>query len=155
MVAHTQEQEYYINISSVREGDWILFSHEGGVDIGDAEAKSEKILIPVDLAEYPSNDRIAEALLKNVPKGIHNVLVDFISRLYAGESRPEKLESQELKFDVQVYVQCQFSLLEINPLVVIANQEGTSAKVFFLDLAAKLDQTVGIFARPTLTIVSS
>lgn len=54
---------------------------------------------------------------------MHNVLIDFISRLYA------------------VYVDCQFTYLEINPLVVIPNAEGTSAEVHFLDLAAKLDQT--------------
>ena len=33
------------------------------------------------------------------------------------------------------------SYLEINPLVVIPNEEKTSAEVHFLDLAAKLDQT--------------
>jgi len=54
---------------------------------------------------------------------VHKVLVDFITRLYA------------------VYVDCQFTYLEINPLVVIPNAEGTSAAVHFLDLAAKLDQT--------------
>lgn len=66
---------------------------------------------------------MAAALLKKVPKGIHNVLIDFIARLYA------------------VYVDCQFTYLEINPLVVIPNKDATSAEVHFLDLAAKLDQT--------------
>lgn len=66
---------------------------------------------------------MAAALLKKVPKGVHNVLIDFICRLYA------------------VYVDCQFTYLEINPLVVIPNADGTSAEVYFLDLAAKLDQT--------------
>jgi len=80
-------------------------------------------LIPVDLKKYPSNAEIANTLLKKVPKGIHNVLVDFITRLYA------------------VYVDCQFTYLEINPLVVIPNADATSAEVHFLDLAAKLDQT--------------
>ncbi|KAI9869981.1 MAG: glutathione synthetase ATP-binding domain-like protein [Pleopsidium flavum] len=122
-VPHPEGTEYYVNINSVREGDWILFTHEGGVDVGDVDAKAEKILIPVDLAQYPSNEEIAATLLKKVPKGVHNVLVDFISRLYA------------------VYVDCQFTYLEINPLVVIPNSEGTSAEVYFLDLAAKLDQT--------------
>jgi ATP citrate (pro-S)-lyase len=122
-VPHPADTEYYININSVRDGDWILFTHEGGVDVGDVDAKAEKLLIPVDLSEYPSNDVIASALLKKVPKGVHNVLVDFISRLYA------------------VYVDCQFTYLEINPLVVIPNSQGTSAEVYFLDLAAKLDQT--------------
>ncbi|KAI1432153.1 ATP-citrate synthase subunit 2 [Xylaria sp. CBS 124048] len=122
-VPHPDGTEYYININSVRDGDWILFTHEGGVDVGDVDAKAEKLLIPVDLSEYPSNEEIASTLLKKVPKGVHNVLVDFITRLYA------------------VYVDCQFTYLEINPLVVIPNAEGTSAEVHFLDLAAKLDQT--------------
>ncbi|KAL2179817.1 uncharacterized protein P884DRAFT_237798 [Thermothelomyces heterothallicus CBS 202.75] len=122
-VPHPPNTEYYININSVRDGDWILFTHEGGVDVGDVDAKAEKLLIPVDLTQYPSNEEIAATLLKNVPKGIHNVLVDFITRLYA------------------VYVDCQFTYLEINPLVVIPNEDATSASVHFLDLAAKLDQT--------------
>lgn len=122
-VPHPDGTEYYININSQREGDWILFTHEGGVDVGDVDAKAEKLLIPVDLSEYPSNEAIASALLKKVPKGVHNVLVDFITRLYA------------------VYVDSQFTYLEINPLVVIPNNAGTSAEIYFLDLAAKLDQT--------------
>lgn len=80
-------------------------------------------MIPVDLEEYPSNDELARVLLPDVPKGIHNVLIDFITRLYA------------------VYVDCQFTYLEINPLVVIPNEDATGAEVHFLDLAAKLDQT--------------
>jgi hypothetical protein len=58
---------------------------------GDVDEKAEKLLIPVDLSEYPSNEEIASTLLSKVPKGVHNVLVDFISRLYA------------------VYVDCQFT----------------------------------------------
>lgn len=100
-----------------------MFTHEGGVDVGDVDAKAEKLLIPVNLKNYPSNEQIAAALLKKVPQGVHNVLIDFISRLYA------------------VYVDCQFTYLEINPLVVIPNADATSAEVHFLDLAAKLDQT--------------
>lgn len=93
------------------------------MDVGDVDAKAEKLLVPVNLKNYPSNEEIAATLLKKVPKGVHNVLVDFISRLYA------------------VYVDCQFTYLEINPLVVIPNSDATSAAVHFLDLAAKLDQT--------------
>lgn len=93
------------------------------MDVGDVDAKAEKLLIPVDLKEYPSNKEFASTLLSKVPKGVHNVLIDFIGRLYA------------------VYVECQFTYLEINPLVVIPNKDATSAEVHFLDLAAKLDQT--------------
>ncbi len=112
-----------ISRCALQQGDWILFTHEGGVDVGDVDAKAEKLLIPVDLSNYPSNAEIAKALLKKVPQGLHNVLVDFITRLYA------------------VYVDCQFTYLEINPLVVVPNETATSAAVYFLDLAAKLDQT--------------
>ena len=93
------------------------------MDVGDVDAKAKKIVIPVDLEEYPSNEELARVLLPDVPKGIHNVLIDFITRLYA------------------VYVDCHFTYLEINPLVVIPNEDATGAEVHFLDLAAKLDQT--------------
>jgi ATP citrate (pro-S)-lyase len=73
------------------QGDWIFFTHEGGVDVGDVDAKAEKLLVPVDLTQYPLNADIAKVLLKKVPTGVHNVLVDFITRLYA------------------VYVDCQFT----------------------------------------------
>lgn len=93
------------------------------MDVGDVDAKAEKLLIPVDLSQYPSDKQMAASLLSKVPSGLHGVLTDFINRLYA------------------VYVDCQFTYLEINPLVVIPNQDKTSAEVHFLDLAAKLDQT--------------
>ncbi|KAJ5329638.1 putative ATP citrate lyase subunit (Acl) [Penicillium brevicompactum] len=82
-VPHDASTEAYICINSVREGDWILFYHEGGVDVGDVDAKAEKLLVPVNLKQYPSNEEIAAGLLSKVPKGVHNVLVDFITRLYA------------------------------------------------------------------------
>jgi len=65
-VPHPDGTEYYININSTRDGDWILFTHEGGVDVGDVDEKAEKLLIPVDLSEYPSNEEIAATLLKKV-----------------------------------------------------------------------------------------
>ncbi|CAB16586.1 ATP citrate synthase [Schizosaccharomyces pombe] len=120
-VPHPPNTEYYININSVREGDWILFCNEGGVDVGDVDAKARKLLVPVRLSEFPSRATIASTLLSDIPVEQHESLVDFIIRLYS------------------VYVDCQFTYLEINPLVVIPTAKG--ADVFYLDLAAKLDQT--------------
>lgn len=121
-VPHEQKHEYYINIHSVREGDWILFYHEGGVDVGDVDAKASKILIPVDIDnEYPSNETIKKELFSHCPEDQHQTLVDFVNRLYA------------------VYVELQFTYLEINPLVVIPTSNGV--EVHYLDLAGKLDQT--------------
>ncbi|ODQ66354.1 glutathione synthetase ATP-binding domain-like protein [Nadsonia fulvescens var. elongata DSM 6958] len=135
-VPHDQSQEYYINIHSVREGDWILFYHEGGVDVGDVDAKASKLLIPVDIDnEYPSNDAIKQALLSQVPTDQHATLLDFINRLYA------------------VYVDLQFTYLEINPLVVIPTPSGV--QVHYLDLAAKIDQTAEFECGPKWAIARS
>ncbi|OLL23320.1 putative ATP-citrate synthase subunit 2 [Neolecta irregularis DAH-3] len=120
-LAHPQDTEYYINIFSIREGDVVLFTHEGGVDVGDVDSKAEKMLVPVDLGQFPSRETIQRTLLAQVPAKTHAVLTDFIVRLYA------------------VYVECQFTYLEINPLVVLPMETG--AQVHYLDLAAKLDQT--------------
>ncbi|CAB4435910.1 unnamed protein product [Rhizophagus irregularis] len=122
-VPHPSDTEYYININSVRDGDYILFTHEGGIEVGDVDAKALKLLIPVN-ETYPSSQEIKDKLLVNVPVEKKDVLVDFISRLYA------------------VYVDLQFTYLEINPLVVLdpTSTEDTP-KIFYLDLAAKLDQT--------------
>lgn len=135
-VPHEQKHEYYININSVREGDWILFYHEGGVDVGDVDAKASKILIPVDIEnEYPSNETIISSLLSHVPESQHQILVDFINRLYA------------------VYVDLQFTYLEINPLVVIPTETGV--EVHYLDLAGKLDQTAEFECGPKWAVARS
>ncbi|KAI8818369.1 citrate synthase-like protein [Fimicolochytrium jonesii] len=121
---HPQDSEYYVAINSVREGDWILFTHEGGVDVGDVDAKARKFLVQVD-QPFPEPSVIEKALLFDVKSATQKAtLVEFITRLYA------------------VYSELQFTYLEINPLVVLDSPNGTGpAQVFYLDLAAKLDQT--------------
>lgn len=37
---HESSDEYYLAIRSGRDGDEILFHHEGGVDVGDVDAKA-------------------------------------------------------------------------------------------------------------------
>ncbi|RKO94616.1 hypothetical protein BDK51DRAFT_12611, partial [Blyttiomyces helicus] len=123
LCVHSQDSEYYIAIQSVREGDWILFTHEGGVDVGDVDEKAKRILVPVN-KEGPSLEEIKVILLSELKSTVaKNTLVDFIIRLYA------------------VYTDLQFTYLEINPLVVLESEAGGAAEVFYLDLAAKLDQT--------------
>lgn len=43
-----QEEEAYVCIYSHRYADTILFYHEGGVDVGDVDAKALKLEVPVD-----------------------------------------------------------------------------------------------------------
>lgn len=43
-----QDEEAYVCIYSHRSADTILFYHQGGVDIGDVDAKAFKLDVPVD-----------------------------------------------------------------------------------------------------------
>lgn len=51
-------------IYATREGDYLLFHHEGGVDVGDVDAKAKKLLIGVD--EKISEDLVKKELLTHV-----------------------------------------------------------------------------------------
>ncbi|KAF8931709.1 citrate synthase, partial [Podila verticillata] len=132
-IPHPSNTEYYICINSDRDGDNILFTHEGGIEVGDVDAKALKLQVKVQ-DEFPTADAIRSALLVHVPEAKHDVLVDFITRLYA------------------VYIDLHFTYLEINPLVVLDPTEDEPARVYYLDLAAKLDQTAEFEAGPKWAI---
>ncbi|KAG0067023.1 citrate synthase, partial [Linnemannia elongata] len=132
-IPHPSNTEYYICINSDRDGDNILFTHEGGIEVGDVDAKALKLQVKVQDA-FPTAESIRSALLVHVPEAKHDVLVDFISRLYA------------------VYIDLHFTYLEINPLVVLDPTEDEPARVYYLDLAAKLDQTAEFEAGPKWAI---
>lgn len=52
-------------IYAAREGDYVLFHHEGGVDVGDVDAKAQKLLIAVD--KKISEDQVKKELLTKAP----------------------------------------------------------------------------------------
>uniref|UniRef100_A0A8C6WG28 ATP-citrate synthase n=1 Tax=Neogobius melanostomus TaxID=47308 RepID=A0A8C6WG28_9GOBI len=114
-VPHKQEEEFYVCIYATREGDYVLFHHEGGVDVGDVDAKAKKLLIGVD--EKISEESVKKALLTHAAKDKRAVLASFIVGLF------------------NLYEDLFFTYLEINPLVV------TKDGVFVLDMAAKIDAT--------------
>lgn len=60
-----QEEEAYICIYSHRKADTILFHHQGGIDIGDVDAKALKLDIPVG-GEIPDRSILIDRLLTNV-----------------------------------------------------------------------------------------
>ena len=62
LCVHPQDSEYYVAINAVREGDWILFTHEGGVDVGDVDAKAKKILVEVN-KPFPTPQELEKTLL--------------------------------------------------------------------------------------------
>merc|ERR1712176_1732252 len=93
----------------------ILFTPEGGIDIGDVDSKAKKLEIPIDVT--PTDQDIQSCLLKDFPSEKVPMVVKFIRTLY------------------KVYVDLYFTYLEVNPLVI------TDTKIHILDLAAKLDAT--------------
>ena len=117
---HPSDSEFYICINSAREGDVVLFTHEGGVEVGDVDAKALQLLIPVG-GELPDRETIKKDLLSGVVgEERKEALVDFLARLYS------------------VYVDLHFAYLEINPLVAV--EVNGKTEIFYLDMAAKLDQ---------------
>lgn len=122
-ISHEAEEEYYVCIYSHRKADTILFHHEGGVDIGDVDAKALKLDVSVG-SELPDRARVINKLLVNVTDDKKDLIATFIEALY------------------KLYVNLYFTYLEINPLVVTRNE------IYILDLAAKLDTAADFICRP-------
>ncbi|XP_066482944.1 ATP-citrate synthase [Tiliqua scincoides] len=114
-VPHKQTEEFYVCIYAAREGDYVLFHHQGGVDVGDVDAKAQKLLVRVD--EKLNESDVKKHLLVHAPSDKRDILASFISGLF------------------NLYEDLYFTYLEINPLVVTADG------VYVLDLAAKIDAT--------------
>ncbi|XP_073539643.1 ATP-citrate synthase isoform X2 [Phyllobates terribilis] len=114
-VSHKQEEEFYVCIYAAREGDYVLFHHEGGVDVGDVDAKAQKLLVGV--GERLTEQDVKNHLLIHVSPDKKEILASFIAGLF------------------NLYDDLYFTYLEINPLVV------TKAGVYVLDMAAKIDAT--------------
>ncbi|MCC6221067.1 MAG: ATPase [Deltaproteobacteria bacterium] len=114
-VPHEVKYEYYLAIRSVREGDEILFFRQGGVEIGDVDSISEKIVVKV-FDDIDALD-LDSKLLKDIGVERRPVIASFIKSLY------------------KLYVAAGFSYAEINPLAFV------DGRIVVLDFAAKLDDT--------------
>merc|ERR1719171_2934811 len=62
---HKDEEEVYVCIQSHRYFDEIFFYHQGGVDVGDVDAKALRLNIPVD-SDIDKQAVITE-LMKEIP----------------------------------------------------------------------------------------
>ncbi|XP_014891829.1 ATP-citrate synthase-like isoform X1 [Poecilia latipinna] len=120
-VPHTQDEEFYVCIYATREGDHVLFYHEGGVEVGDVDAKAQRLTVAVD--DKLSDAQVKEQLLTHVPDDKKDVLASFIVALFS------------------LYEDLYFTYLEINPLVV------TKDGVYVLDMAAKIDATADFICK--------
>jgi ATP citrate (pro-S)-lyase len=115
MVPHKDSDECYLAIMATKDGDTILFYHEGGVNVGDIDKKA--VFLEVPIGTFPSSVEIEKKLLPKASADRKKYLSGFIEALF--------------KF----YADLNFTYLEINPIVV------TNDSIIPLDLAAKLDST--------------
>jgi ATP-citrate lyase beta-subunit len=112
-VAH--EGEFYVAIKSDREGDTILFSNHGGVDI--EEVWDTVATIHVGIAEDIDKIDIESRLPADTPTDKKRLFADFIRGL--------------LKF----FRDLGYTFLEINPFVL------SDSTIVPLDLVARIDDT--------------
>ncbi len=108
------EKEYYVSITSNRGSDTIHFSFQGGIFVEENWDKVTHVEIPI-AAEIKTFD-----LAGKLPDlgDLRDTLINFIKGLY------------------QVYVDQDFTFLEINPFAIKADRT-----IVPLDLKAKLDDT--------------
>jgi len=100
------DREYYIAIKTEAEGDRIYFSDEGGVDIEENWEKVKQFFVPI-LGSVDDIDLSA----------LDSLIRDFVKALY------------------KIFVDLDFTYLEINPFTIVENE------VIPLDLVARLDDT--------------
>merc|ERR1719352_607543 len=110
-------------IHSHRYFDEIFFFHQGGVDVGDVDAKALRMNIPVD--EPINKNDVISKLMKEVPLVKKTKMATFICNLYT-----------------DVFLKAHFTYLEINPVVI------TDTQIVPLDCAAKLDETAAFLVEP-------
>jgi ATP-citrate lyase beta-subunit len=108
------EKEYYVSITSDREGDIIHFSVEGGIFVEENWSEVNHIPIPIgtDITSFDLGSKLPAL------GDIKDKVVSFIKGLY------------------QVFVDQDFAFLEINPFAITADK-----KIVPLDLKARLDDT--------------
>lgn len=118
-IPHQQSDEAYVCIHSHRNGDTIMFYHEGGVDVGDVDAKASTLEVAVDerVGDEEFEKKVVGQLLTKLDQAKVPRVAKFIVELY------------------RLYTDLYYTYLEINPLVV------TKDGIYILDLAAKIDST--------------
>lgn len=131
---HPGSDEYYVCIASKREGEDILFYHEGGVDVGDVDAKAARLFVRI--GDKPTPAGIIASLLTHVPASRQAQVAAFIMALFAA------------------YMDAHFCYLEINPLVCTGDEHtpgataGATPRLVPLDMAAKVDEAANFIAAP-------
>ena len=127
LVPHKQSEEYYLCIHTDRQGDEILFHHEGGVDVGDVDAKATRVRYSED--EVPSTKQISDSLLSKLK-----------------DEKRRKMVASYVRSLLLLYRDLHFCYFEINPLVCLSD------RVVALDVASVLDETAEYLCMSSLSL---
>jgi len=116
------DKEYYVSFTTDREGDTIHFSLEGGIFIEENWDKVTHINIPIgtDLKSFDLKSKLPDL------GSLGNIIIPFIKGLY------------------QVFVNQDFTFLELNPFALTKNNE-----IVPLDVKARLDDTAAFLHADT------
>ncbi|MEW5831256.1 MAG: ATP citrate lyase citrate-binding domain-containing protein [Campylobacterota bacterium] len=117
---HTQEQEYYISATTVGEDDVLYMSAEGGMEVEENWDKVVEVKIPITMCDADMEHAVRANIPSDIPAGNKEAFASFAIQFF--------------KF----YRDLNFAYLEINPIVMLANNE-----MAILDLVARLDDTAG------------
>ena len=118
---HSQEQEYYISATTVGEDDVLYMSAEGGMEVEEGwDEKVNEVTIPINMTDAD----MEHAIHANIPADIQ-------------AKDKEIFASFAIQF-FKFYRDLNFAYLEINPIVMLDNNE-----MAILDMVARLDDTAG------------
>ena len=117
---HTQEQEYYISATTVGEDDVLYMSAEGGMEVEENWDKVVEVKIPITMCDADMEHAVRANIPSDIPANNKEAFASFAIQFF--------------KF----YRDLNFAYLEINPIVMLANNE-----MAILDLVARLDDTAG------------
>ncbi len=118
---HSDEQEYYISATTVGEDDVLYMSTEGGMEVEEGwEEKVTEVVIPINMQDANIDHLVRANVPADLPANKKEAFISFAIDFF--------------KF----YRDLNFAYLEINPLVMLDNNE-----MAILDLVARLDDTAG------------
>ncbi|OEH76284.1 ATP-citrate synthase isoform x3 [Cyclospora cayetanensis] len=118
--SHEQQNEFYVAIRTKADGDEILFSSRGGIEVGDVEETAERLLVPVGQKE----DEIEEHVLQTLVSGVADTKAKTLLPLF-------------LRCLYTRFCALHLAFLEINPFSFDSEKD----KFRLLDAAAKIDRT--------------
>lgn len=113
-ISHAKESEHFLCFRGCKNGDFIIYSNKGGIDIGDVNSHSTKIFVNIleDLTHYHILNNFKYKIFDEFP-----ILADLIIELFKN------------------YRNLHFSYLEFNPLIIHREDN----RIYFVDVAAKID----------------